>query len=432
MKGRRLLSLRATTLAVHSSRTATTSPPGNTAQPVPRASLRTAPCRTRLLRNTLCVLLVAIVLDETMSWAHGGVTFLPPDKARDRVSVSFALGFPVFYSNSLYAASSIGVVEVRNASFWGLHVWKGKPRDSESNGLWYDPANRRLWASRLLLTSSREIASQLWSYDGTRWREVKQPVPGYGYFTRFDALHGYRSACNGKTFWLLRASRAWAWGPAKGTWDEVLLPEVFRPPGYAGPMLKAIIPLEEQPYLVKRDPMEPIGALDLVPIPRWEGKHDLGDSIYGFAGGQWAVITNLAGKFYAFETAAVGGKGYIRTRSGDLLEVTGSGVRVLSTPGKCGAIASSPKGALLACFQDRGVFRLDSDWRLLLPCPYKVTDEQTWVYLATDGEQVAVAVKPPSYQAGRPEFEGGLWVSQHSQWREIVISSARKAQSENR
>ena len=135
--------------------------------------------------------------------------------------------------------------------------------------------------------------------------------------------------------------------------------------------------------------------------------------------------------FIAVDTVAGRHSGYIRTRSGELLELGRRGIAKMVTPGVCEAIVASPSGTLLASFGKLGVFEYSTDWHKLLDCPYPDRRGTFKVHMAAREGQIALAVRPMPMRVGPPGSEpvyaapGGLWISRGQEWLEVVLPNGK-------
>jgi hypothetical protein len=348
-----------------------------------------------------------------------------------------------FYQDKLYASSGPGLLEISSNSLQRLYMWHKD--GSAVEGPWADSAHGLLWI--------RLWYEYAWAYfDGKTWGMVKEPKPTHGYISRGDEWRGFRCVSNQKTFWLEGAGRAWVWKGAKsGKWAEEIFPAVFGTSLVPSPLLKRMIPVGDDVYYVIRDKGEP--GIILEGVAQASGLYDRlygrlkGDSVYYCDKGQWYAVTNRGASFFTVESGAGNSRGYIRTKSGDVLQVTKSGVSAVNSPGLCDAIVGSATGTLLAGFRELGVYELKDEWHKVLGNPYPKEDRDYRVDLASQKGRIAFAVLPlpvrsqgsPSVgrrvlhgQGGRPALEPpepqlsynarpGIWISDGSEWREVVL-----------
>lgn len=262
----------------------------------------------------------------------------------------------VFYKGKLYAGAPMGLLEFEKASLAKIYVWNKKGTVVDE-GPWHDAANDLLWIKL------REHG--LLYYDGANWHASGNPKPSHGSISREDVWRGFRGVSDRKTFWIEGTYRAWKWGGHESrTWTEELFPKSGGSSATLFYLIKRVIPSDKETYYVLRDHGEPVLQVRLL------RNRVRGDSVYFVKEGKLTEITNHAQEFSSVETAAANNRGYILTKSGDLLQVTKTEVSKLSTPGQCEGIVRSAAGALVASFRDVGVFELREDWRPLLRSPY--------------------------------------------------------------
>ncbi len=373
-------------------------------------------CRALGRRNAhrFCLAIAAACALE----AQGAPVALSPKQAAPiQVNAYFGWDGLAFYSNKLYAACPAGLAEFTGGSFSTLYTW-GKD-SSAITGLWYDRANGLLWVS---------IANEVfWQYDGSRWRAIRRPKPSQGFTTRQDIWRGFRGISDSRALWLVGAGRAWAWqGPPPGKWREEKLPAAFGTNRVTGPLLKSLIPTDDRTYFVRRDHNEPGAALEMVAELTGEYYRIEGDSVFALVRSRWDTVTNRAGRFFTLETSDANGKGYVRTKSGEVLEITGDGVSAVQSPGVCEAICRSGAGTLLGAFRGLGVFELKEHWRKVLDSPHSDADQPHAILLAASEREIAFAVRPVAHGRQGVSHEHraqhrDLWISEGPRWIQLSL-----------
>jgi len=97
------------------------------------------------------------------------------------------------------------------------------------------------------------------------------PKPTHGDIIPDDVFKGFRGVYNEKIFWVEGAGRAWAWtGPSSRKWREERLPPEFLASRDSRPLVKRVVPTEQEIYFIKHDEREPsaiivLGSVRAVP-----------------------------------------------------------------------------------------------------------------------------------------------------------------------
>jgi hypothetical protein len=326
-----------------------------------------------------------------------------------------------FYQDKLYVGNKCGLLEIEGDLLKRVYRWSKV--DSVIEAVWEDDANGLLW---VMLADGHRLAY----YDGKIWKGVSFPKPAHGHFIRDDVFKGFRGVCNQKTFWVEGAGRAWAWaGPRSRKWKKERLPSEFLASLDSSPLVKRVIPTEEEIYFVKHDEREPLSIMERVTLRAVPS-----DSAYWFFRGEWHAITNQAGTFYTAQTVTANHQGYIRTHAGEVLGLTKAGITKLDAPGRCEAMARSATGTLLASIRGAGVYELNGEWRRLLKNPYPDSESEHRVLLTARPGSIALAVSP-EIEARSPaavhtsaekltyNSYPGIWVSEGRTWRQVSIGT---------
>ena len=283
-----------------------------------------------------------------------------------------------FYGKNLYATSGIGLLEFEGNSLKNLYRWNKS--DSDVEGPWVNLVDGQLWVWRA-------GDDRLGSFDGKAWHEFAMPQPKKGYFSRGDILDGFFGVSSTNAFWLTGGGCAWSWDLSKKMWTEQLDLPAFKNTTRSG-TLERLFLLGDKPFVVVR--YEPGWAV----FGRARHKNLVGDTVHYFDKHWLQVSNNAVQRFFVEQTVSVGGKGFIRTIDGELLQVDPSNITKLETPGFCEALAVTSAGTILASFHNLGVYELTKDWKLRFKAPYPSTDGEHWVYLAENDGQIALSVRP--------------------------------------
>lgn len=346
---------------------------------------------------TVWLALFGLALSECSASSPFVVTPAEAEKEVKRLPsyAKFSFSGLVFYSHKLYASSGFGLLEYEGGALRQVYRWNR--RDSDVEGPWLDSANRLLW---VWVPGGGQVAS----FDGKKWTTMRMPEPKQG-LSRGNELEGFRGIGNSQTFWLEGAWHAWAWSPKHLSWSEERNPPVLADVG--APILRRLLPTEEHlHFIMMRDN-------ELLYSDEELQQKQKGDVVYYFEK-RWIEVTNISHfVFFAEETIAAAKAGYIRTRRGDILEVTDASIRRLSTPGKCEAITTTASGSLLACFHNLGVYELSNGWERRFPTPYPTTEGEHWVHLAQSDREIALSVSPiPRLVGDKTVYDSSaaLWV----------------------
>jgi hypothetical protein len=308
----------------------------------------------------------------------------------------FSIAGMRFFNNKLYVATNIGLLELETESSIKLYRWL--ENDAVVEGPWLDSANKLLW---FWLPATNNLIH----FNGTEWIAGKLPQNGY---TRGDILKGFRGSGNKEYFWLEGAHRTWRWDNKNDAWiEETRLP--------SDGSLVRILPMQKRLLFVQRHEI-----LDfLVKSSTFKS-----DNIHYFTD-KWLEVPNSTGKnFFTEQAISLNDTAYIRTRNGEILCVTESGVSALNTPGFCEAITFTSAGSLLASIRNFGIYEYTGKWHRRFEYPLQENDEH-WAYLAEANGQVAFATSsmPKLTKDYKPSYTGttGFWFSSDNKLNRIKI-----------
>lgn len=331
----------------------------------------------------LSLLLLAVSGFERSIEAASTPLAMSPEDAERVVNklpnyTSFGYSGLAFYGKSLYAASGIGLLEFDNNSLKHLYQWNKS--DSDVEGPWVNLVDGQLWVWRA-------GDDRLAGFDGKAWHAFSMPQPKKGYFSRGDILDGFFGVSSTNAFWLTGAGCVWSWDSNHRKWKEQLDLPAFKNATRSGTLQRLFL-LGDKPFVVVR--YEPSWAI----LRRDRNKKLVGDTFHCFDK-LWLQITYSTIKpFFVEQTVSVGGKGFLRTIDGEILQVDPLNISKLESPGFCEALAVTSAGTLLASFHNLGIYEFAKDWKLRFKAPYPSTGGEHWVHLAESDGQIALSVSP--------------------------------------
>lgn len=318
----------------------------------------------------------------------------------------FSFGEVCFLGDKLYAATNMGLLEVKDGS--AQHLYRWSKRDSVVSGAWCEARRNYLWVQ------PRDL--RLFRYDGSQWSDVAFPPPA-SYYSRGDVLKGFQILTNENGVWLLGGDQVSRRDETSQSW----IAEKSPPSSYEDKLVRVMASPKGLLFVMRHE------GLDFLV----HGDDFKSDTVH-HSDKSFTAIPNQTGKpFFADGAVYASGSGFICSRSGDVLRVTDTAIVRIEIPGQCEVMASDSQGKLVVSFRGKGIFEYSGSWKQLLPCPYPPDEEKHFIWLAVDNGRVALATSAmpeivptenPSPTAAPKWKDVGttaLWFSHGLEWKRI-------------
>lgn len=338
----------------------------------------------------------------------------------ENISGSRSIGITslAFFEGKLYAGSSIGLLEFDGRDLTQVHKWSAS--DDVVEQVVVDEANDLLW----LFHAGRGV---FFRYDGEKWSSTQLPKLEEGEeYSRRDLAGGLKPIASENGLWLQTLRGVWKWNPHTNDWTAQELPQenCVAPSGadfqtndaircFAGiaPIDKGMIVFRHRVYFG-----DTLARADF-------GKDLPSDSVVYFEAGQWRQIQHQLTNFVVSDKhIAVGREAvFVKTIDDRLFRVTPSGVTPLESLGSIEALTTTSTGTLLACFQNRGVFELENDWRERFALPVSGFQNKNFTFLAESSGKIAFAVSPAT-RGGTTSRDAAVWIYEEGRLAPLTLS----------
>jgi hypothetical protein len=296
-----------------------------------------------------------------------------------------------FFDGAVYAASTAGLLEFRDGRLKSCLQWN--PKDPVIESLWVSPDGKELWLKPAAGLSLTRLS------DG-RWESTAIPSPKAGYYTRGDALEGFRGIGDDHDWWLVGGGHAWRRDGQGRSWVDERVPSSGRLLGFAR--------VSGLTFALVRHELLPMLGSD---------RSDFQSDTVEARDPEWRAIPQPGIRFLAsYPTKSVAvtpGAMFIRTEKGELLRATSRVLEKVPAPGGCDAMTATTNGELLGSFGDQGVAVLREHWIRLFDRPDSA-EWKTWGFREVSISEHGGAIAWAAYVGSAP---GSLWI-----WREQVLT----------
>jgi hypothetical protein len=312
-----------------------------------------------------------------------------------------------FFQTKLFAATTVGVLEVESEKVRTRHPSDGKRR---MEGPWVDHASNAMFVSYPLPERVMRLDK---SGD---WRAVDLPTPSSGNYSRQDVLKGFRCVETPTGITYVGGGQAWRWDDPGAKW----VPEKAPSRDY-GKVVDLATFMGRRYLAISKGfkfSITPDDSTQEGPVV----------SIYTKDENRWRKLPNKAGEWLDRIDRMVSADdlALILLTDGSLLRLTADEVSRLDSPGVCETLVRTSGGQILASFLNKGVYAFAGGWELKLPCPYASDVGSHDCSLAEAGGTVALSISsdapsPPGNGAGGKIAPTRIWVSKGTAWKPVNL-----------